>query len=180
VDEALIETFPASDPAAKTVATGIRVKVDSPGTSEVGIRAHREASRSESSDVAGDHRKRDEELNTSASESRSSVTTVAVGPLTNCSATDSKSFRREAGRFSWSSMPAIGQPLPAYGLSASSWDGARRHPDMPFGIMRNSTSPAVARSIRLPTTMRRSRLKFVMTWSTSIQGRSKATDGRTG
>jgi ABC-type bacteriocin/lantibiotic exporter with double-glycine peptidase domain len=36
--------------------------------------------------------------------------------------------------------------------------------------MRNSTSPAVARSIHLPTTMRRSRLKFVMTWSTSIQG----------
>jgi nitrite reductase/ring-hydroxylating ferredoxin subunit len=49
VDEALRETFPASDPAANTVATGIRVKVDSPGTS--------------------------------ASESRSSVATVAVGPL---------------------------------------------------------------------------------------------------
>ncbi len=49
VDEALRETFPASDPAANTVATGIRVKVDSPGTS--------------------------------ASESRLSLATVAVGSL---------------------------------------------------------------------------------------------------
>jgi hypothetical protein len=39
VDEALMEAFPG-DPAANTVATLIRVKIDSPGTSEAGIRDH--------------------------------------------------------------------------------------------------------------------------------------------
>src|SRR4051794_11172433 len=59
VDEALMETFPASDPAANTVATGVRIKVDLPGTSEARIRDHREASRLDGGPVAGDHQNQD-------------------------------------------------------------------------------------------------------------------------
>jgi predicted GNAT family acetyltransferase len=47
LDEALEETFPASDPPANTVETGIRVDVESPGASELVVRDHREASRFE-------------------------------------------------------------------------------------------------------------------------------------
>ena len=47
VDEALEETFPASDPPANTVETGIRVEVESPRLSELVVRDHREASRFE-------------------------------------------------------------------------------------------------------------------------------------
>jgi predicted GNAT family acetyltransferase len=47
VDEALEETFPASDPPANTVETGVRVEVESPPVAEFAVRDHREASRFE-------------------------------------------------------------------------------------------------------------------------------------
>jgi predicted GNAT family acetyltransferase len=47
VDEALKETFPASDPPANTVVTGTRVEVESSHASELAVRDHREASRFE-------------------------------------------------------------------------------------------------------------------------------------
>ncbi|HWW84423.1 MAG TPA: GNAT family N-acetyltransferase [Vicinamibacterales bacterium] len=47
LDEALEETFPASDPPANTVEAGIRVDVDSSHLSEIIVRDHREASRFE-------------------------------------------------------------------------------------------------------------------------------------
>lgn len=47
VDEAIEESFPASDPPANTVETGIRVEVDSAHASELAVRDNREASRFE-------------------------------------------------------------------------------------------------------------------------------------
>ena len=47
VDEAIKESFPASDPPANTVETGIRVEVESAHASEHAVRDHREASRFE-------------------------------------------------------------------------------------------------------------------------------------
>jgi hypothetical protein len=45
VDEALEETFPASDPPANSVVTGARVEVESRPGAELVVRDHREASR---------------------------------------------------------------------------------------------------------------------------------------
>ena len=47
VDEAIEESFPASDPPANTVETGIRVEVDSAHASGLAVRDNREASRFE-------------------------------------------------------------------------------------------------------------------------------------
>ena len=47
VDEALEESFPASDPPANTVETGIRVKVAASYAPELAVRDDREASRFE-------------------------------------------------------------------------------------------------------------------------------------
>jgi predicted GNAT family acetyltransferase len=47
VDEALEETFPASDPPANTVETGVRVEDESSNAPEFAVRDHREASRFE-------------------------------------------------------------------------------------------------------------------------------------
>jgi hypothetical protein len=45
VDEALEETFPASDRPANTVVTGARVEVESQPAAELVVRDYREASR---------------------------------------------------------------------------------------------------------------------------------------
>jgi predicted GNAT family acetyltransferase len=47
VDEALEETFPASDPPANTVETGINLKVTTPDTPGVVLRDNRDANRFE-------------------------------------------------------------------------------------------------------------------------------------
>ena len=47
LDEALEETFPASDPPANTVETGIHLEIDSIADSELAIRDRPEASRFE-------------------------------------------------------------------------------------------------------------------------------------
>ena len=47
LDEALEETFPASDPPANTVETGIHLRIDAPDTPDVVVRDHREANRFE-------------------------------------------------------------------------------------------------------------------------------------
>jgi predicted GNAT family acetyltransferase len=47
LDEALAETFPASDPPANTVETGIRVDVGPSPASELAVRDHDDASRFE-------------------------------------------------------------------------------------------------------------------------------------
>src|SRR5712671_2244012 len=47
LDETLEETFPASDPPANGVETGIRIDVGFPSASEIAVRDRREASRFE-------------------------------------------------------------------------------------------------------------------------------------
>ena len=47
LDEAIEESFPASDPPANTVETGIHLEADPPARSEITVRDNRDASRFE-------------------------------------------------------------------------------------------------------------------------------------